>query len=98
MRSSGSAGGPGRAAEGMGAAGAGLGGLRAAELRVDTDTGQKHGARLFSLTCAFVFPQGALGALLLQLVRQISWLRSLPDARREPRSCWLSALPAPQAG
>ncbi|KAM6196660.1 death ligand signal enhancer [Sarcoramphus papa] len=35
---------------------------------------------------------GALGALLLQLVRQISWLRSLPDARREHRSLWLSSL------
>ncbi|XP_075020125.1 death ligand signal enhancer isoform X3 [Calonectris borealis] len=39
---------------------------------------------------------GALGALLLQLVRQISWLRSLPDARREHRSRWLSSLPSQQ--
>ncbi|XP_074694419.1 death ligand signal enhancer [Strix aluco] len=39
---------------------------------------------------------GALGALLLQLVRQISWLRSLPDARREHRSLWLSSLPSQQ--
>ncbi|XP_032851414.2 death ligand signal enhancer [Tyto alba] len=39
---------------------------------------------------------GALGALLLQLVRQISWLRSLPDARKEPRSLWLSSLPSQQ--
>ncbi|XP_074772710.1 death ligand signal enhancer isoform X2 [Athene noctua] len=39
---------------------------------------------------------GALGALLLQLVRQISWLRSLPDARREHRSPWLSSLPSQQ--
>ncbi|XP_069725764.1 death ligand signal enhancer [Phaenicophaeus curvirostris] len=39
---------------------------------------------------------GALGALLLQVVRQISWLRSLPDARRERRSLWLSSLPAQQ--
>ncbi|XP_015149110.2 death ligand signal enhancer isoform X1 [Gallus gallus] len=37
---------------------------------------------------------GALAALLLQLVRQISWLRSLPDARREPRPPWLPSLPA----
>uniref|UniRef100_A0A8V5GE04 Uncharacterized protein n=1 Tax=Melopsittacus undulatus TaxID=13146 RepID=A0A8V5GE04_MELUD len=29
---------------------------------------------------------GALGALLLQLLRQIAWLRSLPDARREHRA------------
>ncbi|XP_075020124.1 death ligand signal enhancer isoform X2 [Calonectris borealis] len=41
---------------------------------------------------------GALGALLLQLVRQISWLRSLPDARREHRSRWLSSLPSQQTG
>uniref|UniRef100_A0A8C3PUK7 DAP3 binding cell death enhancer 1 n=1 Tax=Chrysolophus pictus TaxID=9089 RepID=A0A8C3PUK7_CHRPC len=41
--------------------------------------------------------QGALAALLLQLVRQISWLRSLPDARREPRPPWLPSLPARQA-
>ncbi|KAM9289037.1 death ligand signal enhancer [Morus bassanus] len=39
---------------------------------------------------------GALGALLLQLVRQISWLRSLPDARREHRSPWLSSVPSQQ--
>ncbi|XP_059681285.1 death ligand signal enhancer [Gavia stellata] len=39
---------------------------------------------------------GALGALLLQLVRQISWLRSLPDVRREHRSLWLSSLPSQQ--
>ncbi|XP_052672347.1 death ligand signal enhancer [Harpia harpyja] len=39
---------------------------------------------------------GALGALLLQVVRQISWLRSLPDARREHRSLWLSSLPSQQ--
>ncbi|XP_021266663.1 death ligand signal enhancer isoform X4 [Numida meleagris] len=37
---------------------------------------------------------GALAALLLQLVRQISWLRSLPDARREPKPPWLPSLPA----
>lgn len=73
-----------------------MGGLLAAELCVET--GQKEGVGLFSLTCAFFFLQGALGALLLQLVRQISWLRSLPDARREPRSCWLSSLPSQQAG
>ncbi|XP_027600919.2 death ligand signal enhancer [Pipra filicauda] len=36
---------------------------------------------------------GALGALLLQLVRQVAWLRSLPDARRERRCPWLSPLP-----
>ncbi|KAM6055095.1 death ligand signal enhancer isoform 2-T2 [Theristicus caerulescens] len=41
---------------------------------------------------------GALGALLLQLVRQISWLRSLTDARREHRSLWLSSLPSQQTG
>ncbi|XP_055667389.1 death ligand signal enhancer isoform X2 [Falco peregrinus] len=41
---------------------------------------------------------GALGALLLQLLRQISWLRSLPDARREHRSAWLSPLPSQQTG
>ncbi|XP_054073527.1 death ligand signal enhancer isoform X1 [Rissa tridactyla] len=41
---------------------------------------------------------GALGALLLQLVRQVSWLRSLPDARREHRSLWLSSLPSQQTG
>uniref|UniRef100_A0A8C3KBA9 DAP3 binding cell death enhancer 1 n=1 Tax=Calidris pygmaea TaxID=425635 RepID=A0A8C3KBA9_9CHAR len=41
---------------------------------------------------------GALGALLLQLVRQISWLRSLQDARREHRSLWLSSLPSQQTG
>ncbi|XP_052540876.1 death ligand signal enhancer [Tympanuchus pallidicinctus] len=40
---------------------------------------------------------GALAALLLQLVRQISWLRSLPDARREPRPPWLPSLPARHA-
>ncbi|XP_031453829.1 death ligand signal enhancer [Phasianus colchicus] len=40
---------------------------------------------------------GALAALLLQLVRQISWLRSLPDARREPRLPWLPSLPARHA-
>ncbi|XP_072204193.1 death ligand signal enhancer isoform X2 [Excalfactoria chinensis] len=40
---------------------------------------------------------GALAALLLQLVRQISWLRSLPDARREPRPPWLPPLPARHA-
>ncbi|XP_068273258.1 death ligand signal enhancer isoform X2 [Nyctibius grandis] len=39
---------------------------------------------------------GALGALLLQLVRQISWLRSLPDGRREHRSLWLASLPSQQ--
>ncbi|XP_032052983.1 death ligand signal enhancer [Aythya fuligula] len=39
---------------------------------------------------------GAVAALLLQLVKQISWLRSLPDARREHRSSWLSSLPAQQ--
>ncbi|KAM7100828.1 death ligand signal enhancer isoform 2-T5 [Ciconia maguari] len=39
---------------------------------------------------------GALGALLLQLVRQISWLRSLTDTRREHRSLWLSSLPSQQ--
>ncbi|XP_050761342.1 death ligand signal enhancer [Gymnogyps californianus] len=39
---------------------------------------------------------GALGALLLQLVRQISWLRSLPDTRREHRSLWLSSLSSQQ--
>ncbi|XP_065705432.1 death ligand signal enhancer isoform X2 [Patagioenas fasciata] len=39
---------------------------------------------------------GALGALLLQLVRQVSWLRSLPDTRREHRSLWLSSLPSQQ--
>ncbi|XP_054024313.1 death ligand signal enhancer [Dryobates pubescens] len=39
---------------------------------------------------------GALGALLLQLVRQISWLRSLPDTRREHRALWLSSLPSQQ--
>ncbi|XP_065500086.1 death ligand signal enhancer [Caloenas nicobarica] len=39
---------------------------------------------------------GALGALFLQLVRQISWLRSLPDTRRERRSLWLSSLPSQQ--
>ncbi|XP_064017543.1 death ligand signal enhancer [Pogoniulus pusillus] len=39
---------------------------------------------------------GALGALLLQLVRQISWLRSLPDTRRERRTLWLSSLPSQQ--
>ncbi|XP_074958364.1 death ligand signal enhancer isoform X1 [Phalacrocorax aristotelis] len=37
---------------------------------------------------------GALGALLLQLVRQISWLRSLPDARRERRCPRLSSVPS----
>ncbi|XP_068273259.1 death ligand signal enhancer isoform X3 [Nyctibius grandis] len=41
---------------------------------------------------------GALGALLLQLVRQISWLRSLPDGRREHRSLWLASLPSQQTG
>ncbi|KAM6116140.1 death ligand signal enhancer [Pterocles gutturalis] len=40
---------------------------------------------------------GAFGALLLQLVRQISWLRSLPDGRRERRSLWLASLPSQQA-
>ncbi|KAM4653280.1 death ligand signal enhancer isoform 2-T2 [Amazona ochrocephala] len=37
---------------------------------------------------------GALGALLLQLLRQIAWLRSLPDARREHRALRLSSLPS----
>ncbi|XP_064314930.1 death ligand signal enhancer isoform X3 [Phalacrocorax carbo] len=41
---------------------------------------------------------GALGALLLQLVRQISWLRSLPDARRERRCPRLSSVPSQQTG
>ncbi|XP_074958366.1 death ligand signal enhancer isoform X3 [Phalacrocorax aristotelis] len=41
---------------------------------------------------------GALGALLLQLVRQISWLRSLPDARRERRCPRLSSVPSQRTG
>ncbi|XP_030359965.1 death ligand signal enhancer [Strigops habroptila] len=40
---------------------------------------------------------GALGALLLQLVRQISWLRSLPDARGGRRALRLSSLPSQRA-
>ncbi|XP_031980818.1 death ligand signal enhancer isoform X1 [Corvus moneduloides] len=36
---------------------------------------------------------GAVGALLLQLLRQIAWLRSLPDARTERRLPRLSSLP-----
>lgn len=50
------------------------------------------------LRFASSFLQGAVAALLLQLVKQISWLRSLPDARREHRSSWLSSLPAQQTG
>uniref|UniRef100_A0A803V9X0 DAP3 binding cell death enhancer 1 n=1 Tax=Ficedula albicollis TaxID=59894 RepID=A0A803V9X0_FICAL len=38
-------------------------------------------------------PQGAVGALLLQLLRQIAWLRSLPDSRTERRLPWRSSLP-----
>ncbi|XP_063269732.1 death ligand signal enhancer isoform X2 [Prinia subflava] len=36
---------------------------------------------------------GAVGALLLQLLRHIAWLRSLPDARTERRLPWRSSLP-----
>ncbi|XP_068816211.1 death ligand signal enhancer [Struthio camelus] len=38
---------------------------------------------------------GALAALLLQLARQISWLRSLPETWRERRSPWLLRSPLP---
>ncbi|KAF2987971.1 hypothetical protein EK904_007059, partial [Melospiza melodia maxima] len=38
-------------------------------------------------------PQGAVGALLLQLLRQIAGLRSLQDARTERRLPWRSPLP-----
>ncbi|XP_067161192.1 death ligand signal enhancer [Apteryx mantelli] len=42
---------------------------------------------------------GALAALLLQLARQISWLRSLPETWRERRSPWLlrPSLPPQQS-
>ncbi|XP_061858081.1 death ligand signal enhancer isoform X3 [Colius striatus] len=39
---------------------------------------------------------GAFGALLLQLVRQISWLRSLQDSKGGHRSLWISSLPSQQ--
>ncbi|XP_071615422.1 death ligand signal enhancer [Heliangelus exortis] len=37
---------------------------------------------------------GALGALLLQLVRHISWLRSVPDGGRERGARWRGSRPA----
>ncbi|KAL2299558.1 hypothetical protein Nmel_014221, partial [Mimus melanotis] len=40
---------------------------------------------------------GAVGALLLQLLRQIAWLRSLPDSRTERRLPWCSSLPSQPA-
>lgn len=56
-----------------------------------------EGAGLLSLTLS-ASPQGAVGALLLQLLRQIAWLRSLPDARTERRLPWFSSLPTQPAG
>lgn len=43
-------------------------------------------------------PQGAVGALLLQLLRHIAGLRSLPDAQTERRLPWRSSLPSQPAG